>query len=452
MATYGRDARGEYKIRDDGTKVYRTPENTKYFPTDYGGTAGWSTTSAIDSSGRYVDTGAPAWLGLNPDGSVKQKTTTSKRTTGTITDYNIDKYTDYNIDKYIEELTKAQRQSVLAGLDKARRQAVSALQAEKAQIQPQYYDKRNQANVAMNQAGRNFAEFLAQRGLQSSGVAAQGELSNLSAYQRTLGELGRQEQQAYDDIARRMTDVESAYLADLQAAEAGLQAQQMQALIAEMQRQRDLALQQEQFNRQFGLQEAGLTGTYQGTPTLDALNAQRQFALQEAGLTGLYQGNPTLDALNTQRQYELNLANLLGEYQGTPTLAAQAQQWSQGGFANAYDLWRAQRELEQQYAKELENLNAVNRLRLASAKDINVADAGLTKTEAKDINVAEYRAAIDNLINQASRYITDSLSNYKVYSDIIDRIDKDSQILRAGGLTNSDIENLKKYVRTKMGL
>lgn len=49
MATYGRDSKGEYKIRDDGTKVYRTPENTKYFPTDYGGTAGWSTGGSASS-------------------------------------------------------------------------------------------------------------------------------------------------------------------------------------------------------------------------------------------------------------------------------------------------------------------------------------------------------------------------------------------------------------------
>lgn len=52
MATYGRDSKGEYKIRDDGTKVYRDESNSKYFPNDYGGTAGWYYDSSSGSSSK----------------------------------------------------------------------------------------------------------------------------------------------------------------------------------------------------------------------------------------------------------------------------------------------------------------------------------------------------------------------------------------------------------------
>lgn len=410
--------------------------------------------ASIDSDGRYTSTGAPAWLGLNPDGSQKKKSSSGASNKVAVPHtYEMPDYSS-EIRDYIEDMYKAQRESIIAGLDKSRSAALSNLGRERATIQPQYYDKRNQANVVMNNNARNFSEYLAQRGLQSSGVAAQGTLNNLNAYQGTLGELGRQEQQAYDDIARRTSDIENAYLSDIQAAEAGIQSQQMQALIAEMQRQRDLAIAQDQFNRQFGLSEAGLTGIYNGMPTLDALNAQRQFGLQEAGLTGVYNGMPTLSAQELAMNRAFGEAGLTGTYNGVPTLqgrqvdmAEALQNWNTGSHANAFE-----------FQKALENLAFQNSLKLQNTRSSGGGGGGsyggsnLTKTEARDINMTDYKSAIDSVVNQANRYVTNSTSAYKVYTNILDMIERDSQALRSGGLTNSDIENLKKYAREKVGI
>lgn len=65
------------------------------------------------------------------------------------------------------------------------------------------------------------------------------------------------------------------------------------------------------YNQDFGVTQAGVTGTYQGAPTLQALN-------QAANFLGTYQGQPTLQAQN-------QAANFLGTYQGAPTLQAQLQ-------------------------------------------------------------------------------------------------------------------------------
>lgn len=71
------------------------------------------------------------------------------------------------------------------------------------------------------------------------------------------------------------------------------------------------------------MNEARLTGTYQGAPTLAATNAADNRALSLAQLMGSYNGEPTLAAQNATDNRALSLAQLLGVYDGQPTLAAQ---------------------------------------------------------------------------------------------------------------------------------
>lgn len=73
-------------------------------------------------------------------------------------------------------------------------------------------------------------------------------------------------------------------------------------------------------------QQAQYTGVYNGTPTLQAINQQQQFGLQQGQLTGNYQGNPTLQALENSQNFGINQAGVTGLYNGSPTLAAQNQQ------------------------------------------------------------------------------------------------------------------------------
>lgn len=158
---------------------------------------------------------------------------------------------------YIEQLNEARRKQAMADLDKSRQQAMTNLDREKSTIQPQYYDKKNQVAAQNQQSARNFQEFMANRGGTNAGSNAQAELSRNNALQGNLGSLGRQEQAAYDDIAMRRTGFNNAYASDVQSAQYGLEGDKMQALIN-----------QRNADRQFGLQEGGLTGNYLGGRTL----------------------------------------------------------------------------------------------------------------------------------------------------------------------------------------
>jgi hypothetical protein len=111
----------------------------------------------------------------------------------------------------INKLKETQRQAVIASLNNARQSALSSLAAEKSQIQPQYYNMRNQAAVGSQQQGRNFAEFMANRGLTNSGTNAQAEISRNVGLQGQIGNINQNEQNAYQDIARRETDAINKY-------------------------------------------------------------------------------------------------------------------------------------------------------------------------------------------------------------------------------------------------
>ena len=77
-----------------------------------------------------------------------------------------------------------------------------------------------------------------------------------------------------------------------------------------------------QYNQNFGVTEAGLTGTYQGAPTQQALN-------QQANFLGSYQGQQTLQAQNQYFNQALAAAGLTGQYNGQQTLQAQEQAYRQ---------------------------------------------------------------------------------------------------------------------------
>jgi len=192
-----------------------------------------------------------------------------------------------DIEARINALNQAKQDQAVANFGKARDTQLSNLTGEEAGIKPMYYDKRN-ATAATNMIGRRtLAEELAARGETKSGVADEANIRANMSLQGETGLLNRQESADITDIARRRTGVQNAYESDVASAKSGFESAAMQSLI-------------EQYNtdRQFKLQEAGLTGNYSGNQTLEALNSARNFSLNESGVTGSYNGNQTMAAQN----------------------------------------------------------------------------------------------------------------------------------------------------------
>jgi hypothetical protein len=159
----------------------------------------------------------------------------------------------------INEMIEAQRKARIAELDKARDAALANLEGEQAQLKPAYYDARNQAAAQSDLGALNFAQYMASRGV-TGGAGGMPEIYRQNALQGEIGALNRQEQMALDAIERDRTGVLSAYEQDRVAALADLDARALQAQIEQM-----------NADRQFGLQEASVTGEYQGSPTLQKM-------------------------------------------------------------------------------------------------------------------------------------------------------------------------------------
>jgi hypothetical protein len=189
------------------------------------------------------------------------------------------------------QLKKAQLAAAMAGLDKQKNASLSNLSAEKSTIEPAYQKQKIAADVTAQQGARSFDEYMAQRGggisgNNKSGIAGQGTLLNTIAYQGQKGALDQAEASAISDNARRVTGVENAYQSDVQGANAGVEAQYLQAYINQVNQDRQFNQQDNQFNQNFGLQkdqyQSGLdqwqksfdTGNSQWGKTFDQGNSQ----------------------------------------------------------------------------------------------------------------------------------------------------------------------------------
>jgi hypothetical protein len=110
-----------------------------------------------------------------------------------------------------------ERNNITSTLNNAKNSSLSNIDREKAAIAPQYYMQKNTAASQSTMQGKNFAEYLASRGLTRSGTAAQAELNRGTALQGRLGEISNAEQQTNNDLALRRTETENNYNNQLSA-------------------------------------------------------------------------------------------------------------------------------------------------------------------------------------------------------------------------------------------
>ena len=159
---------------------------------------------------------------------------------------------DYESD--LNRLKEQQKQQAIADLDKQKNQSLSDLDAEEKTIKPTYYQKKDTANVQNQVNAKNFHEYLVNNGRSNSGIGAQYEMSRQNTLQRNLNDLNKEEASALSDIARRKTDVNNAYNTGLTGANAQIEADYIQNLLAQRQAAWEREMQQKQYDesvRQF---------------------------------------------------------------------------------------------------------------------------------------------------------------------------------------------------------
>jgi hypothetical protein len=209
-----------------------------------------------------------------------------------------DDYSDY-----IRQINEANRRSQIAGLDKARINALTTLEGEKAGVAPAYYDKRNQAAAASDVNAMNFAKHMAARGIKGA-AGAMPEIYRQAGLQGQIGALDRQEAANMADIERRKSGINTAYDYDVTRVNSDIDSQTMQALIDQYNR-----------DREYQLQKGQLTGNLGNATTL-----QKQ--QMDAQNTGYY--NPYAyaalndDIMNQLSPYMGNLQAFINENPSSP--------------------------------------------------------------------------------------------------------------------------------------
>lgn len=236
-------------------------------------------------------------------------------------------------------LAQQQERARIAELERARQASLSALQAEQATIEPQYAEARRQTRATSARGAQQFADYLASRGLAAGGGAALGETRRLGALQGALGGLEQQETAALGDVERRRSGIQTGFESDVAAARAGIQAQALQNAIEQSNLDRTFQAQQQQqeFSNQMNLRQLELQ--QQGF-TADQAYRQAQLEMQQAGLTGTYQGQPTLSYLkaitpsqtdyssiyNRAQDLAKTSPELVASYLGTTGISPELQQ------------------------------------------------------------------------------------------------------------------------------
>lgn len=146
---------------------------------------------------------------------------------------------------YIDEVNRLkdlQKQQAMAQLANARDNALSNLGQERQNTMNTYYDKRNQATNQSQLGAKSFAEYLAAKGIMG-GASNQAALMNNANLQNSLTQYGRDEANAYNNIASRETQAQNNYQNDLTSSYNNIEADAANKILAYRQQQEQLAAQ-----------------------------------------------------------------------------------------------------------------------------------------------------------------------------------------------------------------
>jgi hypothetical protein len=230
---------------------------------------------------------------------------------------------------YINKLKQSNITSGTAALDQSRNSILSQLESERKGVQPRYSQAANNASSGSQLRADKLRKLMQERGF-SEGLQGQEEISSNVALQGELGSLESQRQNELSDISRRVSGTESDYQTGITQLKSGVDAQALQSLINQV-----------NANRQFGLQESSVTGTYNGQQTPDARQQEIQNYLSTIGGFGQdYQAeiNKVQGDGDTSNDWQVPYLQTARQQKLAEMSAAQAP--PQLTSSSALDLWQ----------------------------------------------------------------------------------------------------------------
>lgn len=180
----------------------------------------------------------------------------------------------------LNRLKTAQRNAAVADLQNTRNQALSNLEAERNSNTAFYNQQRSTANAQNRMNARNFQEYLASTGRANSGLSAQARLQNANNLATSINNLNVGEAGALADINRRTALANDTYNTGLAGANAQIEANYIQNLINERNKELERQMQERQFqeqirqfNENLALQRAQLQSRYTSSGSSNAGNS-----------------------------------------------------------------------------------------------------------------------------------------------------------------------------------
>jgi hypothetical protein len=269
-------------------------------------------------------------------------------------------YNKVDAEKRINDMYASQEASRMAQLQAKRDAAIGRLTQQATTIKPYYEQQRATLGGQVQQSRNKFSEFLASRGLSQSGAAAQAEISNQGRLQSGVAGLGQAEADAMSEIEKQKELANQDYAINYDGVQQQIQSDKSNALLNE-QRYGDTLQQQltrdAQTNARADYQDkfnAWLTKTNMGREDtrngiLDTrYNDTTKFNqdVTTSGLTGTYNGNPTIDAKKEEFNKMVQMGQLTGGIPMSQLIAQMAPEQIKsyenlgnrdGGFASAMD-------------------------------------------------------------------------------------------------------------------
>ena len=371
---------------------------------------------------------------------VMGKTTTTTPTavdysalTGQISDSRAQAQSAYDsAAKSIQSIYSNRLSSQTAQIDEATGQAVSDYEAQQETASQTAQDSRSNQDVTTARQIQRQNQVAAQKGLSYSGGAASDIMGAQASGQQAKTAYTTQEQNVISSLKRAIADAQRSGSLQKIAAEADLKSEETQALMTAQSNQDQLALQREQL----AMQQAGLTGMYQGQQTLDS-------KISEASLTGSYNGQKTLDT-------QLAEAGLTGSYGGVETLAAKQWRESMGLDREQFEVQTQQWNQEfDQMVSEAKSNQSLNWAKLQADKDATAQSNALRAGEL-ELDRNKYEWSIDpsnpdNIVDKVAKEFDFSTSGKRVYDNALNMIKDLKQANEYGVLegkyTTEDIVN-----------
>jgi hypothetical protein len=304
--------------------------------------------------------------------------------------------------KQVNDIYNPLISSNLASLKAAYDKARSDITAQTPQIQ-------QDARTARTSNETDYIKSLPElyRAMEAAGQKGGQNITGNIALQTTRGQnLGQINQTEMNNLAalqKAIADLNAEQPLKEQSVQQQLQSDQAKAL-----------MDANQYGLDYALKMADLTGNVEvspgvSVPTLQAQQYLTNKALQEAGLTGTYNGQSTLAAQQQASNQAMNEASLTGTYKGQQTLAAKQQELDNLYRQQTFDYTKSRDAVSDTQWQQTMNLNlrqqsfneAQQKIENAlSQKRISQEDASQALQWAK-YNAEKDPTSLDNQIKSA---------------------------------------------------